>query len=158
MKNHHCCFKLIICFAVHQHTMPKATPKVIFFSLYKLYHHSSFAFTGFLPVVIPHCKLLTLHLKTKHKLPAPISAPTSPSSHPGRLQPTLFQQPFCFCFPAAFYCISSAALYTTYIPFLHGFLQRFFTLSLPFLSLISCWIFFFFILVLMAEKWWIYDK
>lgn len=61
--------------------MPNATPKIIFFSLHKLYLHSLFAFTGFLPVRIPHCKLLTLHLKTKHKLPAPISAPTSPSSH-----------------------------------------------------------------------------
>lgn len=113
---------------------------LIFFSLHKLYLHSLFAFAGFLPVLIPHCKLLTLRLKTKHKLPAPISAPTSPSSHPGRLQPTLLQQPFCFCFPAALSCMASAALYTTDIPFLHGFLQRYFTLSLPFFSLNSCWI------------------
>lgn len=47
---------------------------------------------------------------------------------------------FLLLFPSCFSCIASAALYTTDIPFLHGFLQRFFTLSLPFLSLISCWI------------------
>lgn len=122
--------------------------------------HSLFAFTDFLPVSTPHFKLLTLCLKTKHNLPAPISAPASPSSQQGCPPPALLQQPLPFCFSAALSCIPLAFLYTTYIPSLGGFSQRCFTIFLSFLTPTSCWFFcFFFTLAeLMAEIRWICDE
>lgn len=150
LKNRNPCFKLIIRYAVHQHMMPSANrSSSLFFSLHKLYHPPLFICLHWLPscLLTPRFKLLILCLKTKHNLPAPISAPASPSSQRSRPQPALLWQPLCFCFPAALSCILLASLYTTYIPFLHDFSQRYFTLFSLFSQTNFLLVCFFFILL-----------
>lgn len=139
MKNHDCCFNLFMYFAVHQHVMPSATAQVIFFSLHKLYHSPLIICLHWLPScrLTPHFKLLILCLKTKHNL-CLLFCCASPSSQQGHPQPVLLQQPLCFCFPDVLHCIPSASLYTTHIPFLRGFSQRYFTLFLSFLTPTCC--------------------